>query len=107
MSNATIKNTATCAILIPHAGADLEGLIAPGDTIEVSEKSLGTDFVKNLIEIGELELVGSSIQIVKSDDDEDEEGEELELLRTEAEELGINVDKRWGINRLKEEIAKA
>lgn len=32
---------------------------------------------------------------------------ELDELRAEAEELGVNVDGRWGVDRLREEIGKA
>lgn len=35
------------------------------------------------------------------------EGADLDVLRAEAEELGIKVDKRWKAERLAEEIAKA
>lgn len=33
--------------------------------------------------------------------------EELDDLRAEAEELGVKVDRRWGAERLREEIAAA
>lgn len=32
---------------------------------------------------------------------------ELDELRAEAEELGVTVDGRWGVDRLREEIAAA
>lgn len=36
-----------------------------------------------------------------------EENEELELLRMEAEDLGIEVDGRWGEKKLRQAIAEA
>lgn len=86
--------------------------ILPGENpaVEVPESVAKIDFVKALLKNGSLRRVGSD-ELSGADDDssdeEQEDGEEIDLLRTEAEELGINVDKRWGINRLKEEIAKA
>lgn len=37
--------------------------------------------------------------------DDEQESDRLEMLREEAEELGIHVDKRWGAARLQEAIA--
>ncbi len=34
------------------------------------------------------------------------ENDELKALREEAEDMGIEVDKRWGVKRLKEEMIK-
>lgn len=85
--------------------------ILPGENpaVEVPESVAKIDFVKALLKNGSLRRVGSDelegVDLEKEDSAED--SEEIDLLRTEAEELGINVDKRWGINRLKEEIAKA
>ena len=36
-----------------------------------------------------------------------EDPNELEQLRTQAEQAGITVDKRWGPDRLRQEIAKS
>lgn len=85
--------------------------ILPGENpaVEVPESVAKIDFVKALLKNGSLRRVGSDelegVDLEK--DDPVEDSEEIDLLRIEAEELGINVDKRWGINRLKEEIAKA
>lgn len=85
--------------------------ILPGENpaVEVPESVAKIDFVKALLKNGSLRRVGSDeLEGVDLEKDElVEDSEEIDLLRTEAEELGINVDKRWGINRLKEEIAKA
>jgi hypothetical protein len=37
----------------------------------------------------------------------DEEAAELDQLRAEAEAAGVKVDGRWGVDRLREEIAAA
>lgn len=85
--------------------------ILPGENpaVDVPEAAMQLDFVKALLKNGSLRRVGSDeLAGVDLEKEElEEEGEELDLLRIEAEELGITVDKRWGINRLKEEIAKA
>lgn len=37
----------------------------------------------------------------------DKSGDDLEALRAEAEKVGVAVDKRWGADRLRQEIADA
>lgn len=69
MSTVTLKNIAACAIIIPGVGSDIEGLVAPGDTIKISSTIADCDFVKHLIHIGELDI---------ADMDEEEEEEEEE-----------------------------
>jgi hypothetical protein len=38
---------------------------------------------------------------------EDEKASELEALRADAEDAGVKVDRRWGADRLREEITAA
>lgn len=103
----TLKNTAVCAFIIPGVGegSSLAGLIAPGESLTVDDSIVECDFVQNLVKIGHLQMTGAAL--LEKDGEEEPEGEEIDLLRAEAEDLGISIDKRWGIGRLKEEIAKA
>lgn len=103
----TLKNTAVCAFIIPGVGegSSLAGLIAPGESLTVDGSIVECDFVQNLVKIGHLQMTGAAL--LEKGDEEEPEGEEIDLLRAEAEDLGISIDKRWGIGRLKEEIAKA
>lgn len=69
MTKVVLKNTAVCVIIIPGAvaGSELGGLVAPGDEITVSASVANTDFVKNLINIGELDLIDE----IEDEEDED------------------------------------
>lgn len=71
--------------------------ILPGDNpaVEVPDALCKSDFVKNLIEIGDLRIMPS------------EDADDLEALREEARSLGIEVDDRWKSKRLTAEIEKA
>lgn len=64
-----LKNTAVCVIIIPGVVKDSElgGLVAPGEQITVPVEVANTDFVKNLINIGELDLVDE----IEDEDDEE------------------------------------
>jgi hypothetical protein len=44
---------------------------------------------------------------VPADEDADPRDDERNALRREAEGLGIDIDLRWGVKRLQDEIAKA
>lgn len=84
--------------------------VLPGDNpaADVPDKHCKSDFVKNLIKIGDL-------SVAQPDKQEDEpapapvatEQDDTESLRTQAKALGIDVDNRWGDKRLQEEIEKA
>src|SRR5215207_2024053 len=51
---------------------------------------------------------GSNDQSDGSNDQADEpESEDRDQLRAEAEELGVQVDRRWGVDRLRQEIDTA
>lgn len=94
----TLLNKAVCAFIIPGVGegSSLDGLVAPGGTITVTDSVADTDFVRNLIEIGDLEEAES----LTGDD-------VLGQLREKAVELGIEVNEVWKEARLRKEIAKA
>ena len=51
-----LKNTARCGIILPGLGelAELKGLVAPGETIEVPDEVADSEYVKNLVNIGEI-----------------------------------------------------
>jgi hypothetical protein len=103
----TLKNTAVCAFIIPGVGegSSLAGLIAPGESLTVDDSIVECDFVQNLVEIGHLQMTGAAL--LEKGDEEEPEGEEIDLLRAEAEDLGIAIDKRWGIAKIKEAINNA
>ena len=56
-------------------------------------------FVQALIKQGDL--------ILTEDGEDEKEDGDIEDLRAQAEELGIQVDKRWKASRLQQEIDKA
>lgn len=97
-----LTNNAKCAIIVPGVGelAKLEGLVAPGDSIEVDESLTKSDFIQHLIDEGYLVVSGVQPVAVTTEPDE------LDALREQAEMLGIEVDKRWKAGRLREEITK-
>jgi hypothetical protein len=99
MAQTILRNAARCNIILPFVGEELEGLVSPGDEITVGPATMETDFVKNLIEIGELIDLG--------DVHEYDAGElSLEELRAKCDELGIERSDRWSRAKLQLEIAK-
>lgn len=64
-----LKNTAVCVIIIPGVVKDSElgGLVAPGEQITVPAVVANTDFVKNLINVGELDLIDE----IEDEEDQD------------------------------------
>lgn len=92
-----LRNNARCGIIIPFVGQDIDGLVAPGCEITAPDEAMETDFVKNLINIGELINLGSV-----------EDGElTIEQLRAKCDELGIEHSPRWSKATLKAAIEKA
>lgn len=71
---AVLRNTAKCGIIIP--GVDehdsLAGLVAPGQSITVPTAVANTDFVKNLLEIGELDLEDLIDEPVPEEEEEED-----------------------------------
>ena len=101
-----LKNEAARLITINHLvdGTETSYPILPGENpaVEVPDAVLKIDFVKALLKNGDLRRVGAE----ELESDGDDEGDDIEALRAEAEELGIEVG-RWGAPRLRTEIAKA
>lgn len=99
--NVTVKNNAKCALVIPGVGslALLDGLVAPGDSIEVDEELTKTDFMRQLVSVGHIVITGAVIEAEPQTD-------ELDALREQADMLGIQHNKRWGAAKFREEIAK-
>lgn len=81
-------------------------IIPAGDEVEIPNRLAKGPFVQAL---------AKENYIVLTDVDEDEaeedaqngDDEELAALRAQAEELGIEVDKRWKVKRLQAEIDAA
>ena len=86
-------------------GTETSYPILPGENpaVEVPDAVAKIDFVKALLQNGDLRRVGADE--LESEDD-DEGYDEIEALRAEAEGLGIEVG-RWGAPHLRTEIAKA
>jgi len=71
----------------------------------------GGDVLKEAIVVldagQELLSLEAGFEPAKAQDEAQDKASEKELLITEAEAKGIQVDARWGIKRLQDEIAKA
>lgn len=92
------------AVVTPYA-------ILPGENpaVEVPDSAAQIDFVKALLKNGSLRRVGPDELGIAEIDEQDDDGEsdEKAQLIAEAEELGVAIDKRWGIAKLKEAIDNA
>lgn len=99
-----LKNEAARLITIKHKAGDelVSYQILPGENpaVEVPDAVAKIDFVKALLENGDLRRVGA-------DELGDEDEDDIDALRADAEALGIKIDKRWKEAKLREEIAKA
>lgn len=99
-----LKNEAARLITIKHVvdGELASYQILPGENpaVEVPDAVGKIDFVKALLESGDLRRVGA-------DELDDEDADDIEALREQAGRAGIKVNRTWGKARLLEEIAKA
>ncbi|EPT3121735.1 hypothetical protein ACVQEB_003958 [Pseudomonas aeruginosa] len=99
-----LKNEAARLITIKHKAGDelVSYQILPGENpaVEVPDAVAKIDFVKALLENGDLRRVGA-------DELGDEDEDDIDALREQAGRAGIKVNKTWGAARLREEIAKA
>jgi hypothetical protein len=73
--------------------------IKPGENpaVEVPDELCKSDFVKNLLNTGDLTRMTPA----------DTDGDDVGSLRDEAMLLGIKVDKKWDAARIQSEIDKA
>lgn len=97
-----LRNNA-CRLITVNGSMGADGYtefydIKPGENpaVEVPDALCGSDFVKNLINIGELIVLQSEASPVDTD-----------ALRDEAMLLGIKVDNKWDAARIQAEIDKA
>lgn len=101
-----LKNEAARLITINHLVGETETSypILPGENpaVEVPDAVAKIDFVKALIKNGDLRIADAD----EAEGDDEDDGE-LDALRTQATELGIEFTERWGAKRLQAEIAKA
>ncbi|WP_457967630.1 hypothetical protein M1D68_15930 [Pseudomonas sp. R4-84] len=101
-----LKNEAARLITIHHLvdGEKASYKILPGENpaVEVPDAVAKIDFVKALLQNGDLRRVGDDEL-----DAEDDGGDDIEALREQAGRAGVKVNKTWGKARLLEEIAKA
>lgn len=106
--NMFLKNEAARLITINHLvdGVETSYPILPGENpaVEVPDAAAKIDFVKALLNNGDLRRVGAD---EFEDDDGEEDGDDIDSLSADAEALGIKIDKRWKEAKLREEIAKA
>lgn len=100
-----LKNEAARLITIKHVvdGELTSYQILPGENpaVEVPDAVGKIDFVKALLENGDLRRVGAD----ELDDEDD--ADDIDALREQAGRAGVKVNKTWGAARLREEIAKA
>lgn len=103
-----LKNEAARLITIKHVvDGELKSYqILPGENpaVEVPDAVGKIDFVKALIDSGDLRRADASDAEIDEDDDA---GDDIEALREQAGRAGVKVNKTWGAARLREEIAKA
>lgn len=101
-----LKNEAARLITIKHVvdGELTSYQILPGENpaVEVPDAVGKIDFVKSLLENGDLRRVGADELGDESEDDSDD----IDVLREQAGRAGVKVNKTWGAARLREEIAK-
>lgn len=80
---------------------DMDGtaydILPGGDEVEIPNRLAHGAFAQALTKEGHIVLTNVG-------DDEAEEDGGIDELRTQAEELGIEVDKRWKVKRLQAEI---
>lgn len=94
----SIRNTSKRAYIIPFMN-DLDGLLPPGEVLlNVPKKAVECGLVQGAVAIGELVVEGEPEAV--QDDQEDDKA----ALLAQCEMLGIEVDKRWSVKRLRTEI---
>jgi hypothetical protein len=93
-----VKNKAPRLIVIDFKGKKYR-LMPAGDAVEMPDAAKKESaFLRSLITEGQVAIVSGQQDDLLEDDDG------LDALRTEAEDLGIKVDKRWGEAKIREAI---
>jgi hypothetical protein len=84
------------------AGVGPHGVIIswlPSGTVEVDDSDTeAVAWYRQAAKDGRFEII---------EDAPKSEADELDALREQAAKIGVKVDKRWGVDRLREEIASA
>ena len=99
----TVKNISARPFMMPGEEDVMKRMLAPGDSKEFEVTPAIYSLVNAYQEAGE--LVITSGELVNPDSDADDVS--IDELRAEAESLGVVVDKRWKVGRLKLEIESA
>lgn len=92
----TLKNVSAGELSFPRGTLTL----APDQSENVSEEALSIPGVQSWIQDGKAELADT-------EDKDKLEDDPLADLKAQATELGIDVDGRWGAEKLQSEIDKA
>ena len=98
-----IKNACARLITINDDGNAYRFMPA-GESVDIPESVAGSMYVKALIENGSLAIVSDEAD---TGDVGDTGGTGSEDIIAELESLGVTVDKRWGEDRLAQELEKA
>lgn len=72
--NVFLRNNAKCNIIVPAMGTDIQGLVSPGEAIEVPLETAKCDFIKNLIRVGDMSIMDDADLL--EEEEEEEEGNE-------------------------------
>lgn len=94
-----LKNTSARLLTVNHKGEKYRILPGNNPAVEVPDAACKSDFVKGLLANGSLMQV-AKVETVTEPDERDE-------LIAELESLGVDVDNRWGVERLKKELEQA
>ena len=104
-----LKNNAKCGIIIPGVGelGDLKGMIVPGEILEVESEFTKNDFVRNLLETGELSYMSAVPVDIDEEPADEMAGVDIDTLRKQCDLLGIDYTPRWGAAKLQQAIDAA
>lgn len=96
-----VKNTSARLITINVKG-EKPVRVLPGNNpaVEISKAAEKLTFTQLLLKKGALREASQVETVVENDDEKDQ-------LVADLKELGVEVDSRWGVKRLKAELEKA
>ena len=100
----TIRNIAACNIIIPplQGKSSLEGLIKPQEEKFFDINHVTAKYIQRLIDAGDIVLVVGDLESAKIQSKD----EELDEAKERAKSVGIEVDGRWSVERIYQEIDK-